>query len=321
MSGRLVILLLLVLAAGGGYAWWARGKARERQAYLHAARGVERAGEGDRVGSLREFEAATRLDPGNARAWYLLGSAQRDRKPGDGLPALRRAAALAPREAEYQREAGAALRNAGRFEEARALLERAVSLAPTDVAAHEELAQACLARVTSTEDRERGLAALRTVLALQPGAVQARFRLARALYQADRLPEARREFETVLALLAQGARQTPGRMDGRTRDTATWLSLVKASHDFLARIAYRDPPRARPAAVAQTHRRRFTELERYIQDTFPLFVRLKAEPKDTAAQRQLGDLFVRYGLPRAGPNGAAAAARWIGAGSGPGDSG
>jgi tetratricopeptide (TPR) repeat protein len=209
------------------------------------------------------------LDPANGQAWHLLAKAQEEQKAGAGLASYVRAAALAPANPDVQRDAGLALHEAGE----------------TD-----------------------GIEALTTALDLQPGDVQTRYRLGRALYQAEDLDGARDQFRTTLDLLAEGARASTELMDGRSFDSVTWLSVVKGCHHNLAQIAGR---RKQPE-IAAAHQKRFDDMNRYIRDTYHLFTALKERPEDSAAQRRLEALYVRFGLPASGPTGKAAADRWIG---------
>jgi tetratricopeptide (TPR) repeat protein len=228
--------------------------------------------------------------------------------PGSGLEALARAVRLQPENEVALRDYGVDLHEAGRIEEARPLLERAVELDPTDQEAHAALGRAYASRTTGPEDLKRAVEAFRTALQLQPGDVQTRFRLARLWYQSDDLEKARGEFETTLSLLAEGGRRTLDPMDGRTVQSVTWISLVKGCHHHLAQIAARQ----KRAAEAARHRRLFDAMEQYVHQTYYLFNDLKARPDDPVARRRLSELFVRFGFPASGPDGPAAAARWIG---------
>ena len=298
----------LLLALGAGLAVWWRADRAQQSAKEHAARAVDMRGRGDLAGAVRELQTATRLDPRSGQAWYLLAKAREEQRAGTGLSAYEKAVALSPQNAEVLRDAGVALHAADQTARARVLLEQAVRLAPTDQAAHAGLGRAYLARVTGPEDLRLGVQALTTALNLQPGDVQTRYRLARALYQNDDLEKARQQFSTTLGFLAEGARRVPELMDGRSFGSVTWLSIVKGCHHHLAQIARR---RAQPQTAA-AHQRLFDDIHRYIRDTDGLFTALKKKPEDGAAQRQLRELYVRYRLPAAGPNGKAAAARWIG---------
>jgi tetratricopeptide (TPR) repeat protein len=300
------LILLLAAVLGAGFWWW-QGQNTRRVAGLHAARGVELREAGKLDNAIREFERAAKLDPGNAYAWYLLGKSQEERQRGDGLPAYARALRQRPETPGLLRDYGLALHEAGKIEDARSLLTRGVRLNPTDQAAYAALGRNYLGRVTGKADLDEGVSALRTALTLQPGDIQSRFRLARALYQADKLDAARREYETALALLAQGGRAAPGLMDGRSPDSVAWLSIVKGCHHYLSQIAARQ---RKPAAAAR-HRRLFDEMGRYIQETYPLFTRLKENPQDSKAKAALAALYTRFGLPAAGPDGRSAARRWI----------
>lgn len=300
------IVAAATLAAAGWYVFRVRPAEARRAAYLHAVRGLEAYDAGRLDEALHSFEAATRLDPGNARAWYLLGKARRDRDPKESLSALANAARHAPTEPLYHREYGIALREAGRAGEAQSSLTEAVRLAPGDSVAHVELARSHLAR-GAPDDVAAAISEFRTALSLQPGDVQARFRLMRALYQSGDLAAAGRECGTVLALLDRGARAQKETMDGRLTGSATWLSMVKGCHYYRMQIATREGKREE----ARSRRRRFTDMDRYIKESYALFQKLNANPTDAAARRALAALFSRFGFPASGPTGAQAAERWI----------
>jgi tetratricopeptide (TPR) repeat protein len=299
------------LAAAGGGAWlWRRHQedSARRVSYLHAARGVELREAGNITEAVAAFERAVRTDPRNGQAWYVLSKAREELKPGSGLADLQRAAALAPGSSAVFRDYGVALHEAGDVDAARAALARAVELNPADQAAHAALGRVILARVSGPADLEAGITALRTALTLQPGDVQTRFRLARALYQADDLEPAAGEFRTTLSLLADGAVASTELMDGRSVQSATWYSIVKGCHHYLAQIAVR----GRRPEEERRHRRLFDDMGRYMKETYPLFTRLKNAPDDRAAQERLRRLYAGFGLPAAGPDGRSAAIRWIG---------
>jgi Flp pilus assembly protein TadD len=302
-------LLVALLACAGG-AWYGLRSYKDsqsRSAYLHAARGVEQYRAGDVAGARHEFETATRLDSGNAEAWFLLGKLQREQDPKQGLPALARAAREAPNNPQIQREYGQALMEAGQPDQARAPLTSAVALEPENASGHAVLGQLYLQKVNGPADLDAAISELKTALSLTPGDIQVRFRLARAYHQADRLDEARRELLTTLSFLTEGARAHAGRMDGQSKETAVWLSVVKGCHYYLQQIDNRQGHAAEAARRLRLH----TEMEKYLQDTYGVFQRLNANPQDAQAQAALAAVFRRYGLPAAGPDGKAAAERWI----------
>lgn len=307
---RPALLALAVIGVLGIAAWyflWQRPEEQRRAAYLHAARGKEQADQGDLPGALHEYETATRLDPSNPSAWYLLGTAQRQQNASQGLPALERAARLGPLQEKIQRDYGAALLDGGKVDAARAALSSATRLDPTDVDARKELARAYLQRVSSPHDLDQAVSELQTVLRLQPGDVDARFRLGRALYQANRLDEARRELDQCLTLLAEGARSSADPMDGRTRSSAIWFTLVKGTHSFLGQIA----DRTGHPEEAKRHRELFNRMASYVEQTDRPFEALRRNPRDPQTLVQLDQVYARFGFPKGGPNGAIAARTWI----------
>lgn len=304
--GLMVALAILLAAGAFGFFRWQEARSRHI-AGLHAARAVELRESGDLTGALRELERASRVDPRNGHAWYLLAKTREEQKPGTGLADYARATKYAPQNAALLRDYGQALHQADRIDEARALLVRAVELAPTDQAAHAALGRAYVARVTHPDDLKKGVAALRTALDLQPGDVQTRYRLARALHQSEELDRARAEFETTLSLLAEGALAGGGRMDGRAMESVAWISIVKGCHHHLAQIAARQ----KRSADRVRHQQTFDEMNRYIRGVHPLFTRLDQDPQDAGAQRQLRALYATFGFPPAGPDAKAAVARWV----------
>ncbi|MFN3650625.1 MAG: tetratricopeptide repeat protein [Armatimonadota bacterium] len=309
---KLLLAALAVLAAAGTGTWYVAFRLpaeRARAAFETAARGVEQQQSGDLEAAIRSFQAATRLDADNSRAWLLLGQAHRERASdsAEGLKALERASALAPTEAPVVREYGFALRQTGRFEKARDVLRRVVALDPTDAAARVELAQAHLGLDGSPENLEAAISELRTGLDLEPGNARARYFLARTLFQREQLPEAEREFKLTLSLLAAGARQSPGIMDGFLNNSARWLSFVKSAHHYLGQIAYR----SRRDAEAARYRAVHEDIKRYLEVTREPFRMLTVDANDPAARAALSKIYVRFGFPRSGPDGAAAARRWI----------
>lgn len=314
LSGKRPLLLPLALvclaaliAIGVAVDLRLRADGNRRAAGLHASRGLDLRDAGDRAGALTELERATRLDPHNGQAWYLLGHLREEIAAGTGLDAYAKAVRYDPGSAKIRRDYGIALHEAGRTLEARVQLDQAVELAPTDQEAYADLGRAYASGVRSPADVRKALDAFRTALSLQPGDVQTRFRLARLLYQEEQLDPSRREFETTLGLLADGAKASQELMDGRSVQSVTWLSIVKGCHHHLAQIAARQ----KQPEVAAHHQQLFQEMERYIRQTYNLFEALKARPDDATAKKQLSDLYVRFGLPAKGPDGPSAVKRWI----------
>ena len=111
----LAVGLALVLGATG-FAWRAL---RLRQAAAARERGEQWLAQRRPAPARAELGTATRLDPGDARAWIALSVAARmlndDRRARD---AAARAAFLEPRNANYQRTLGLAAALCGVWEEA-----------------------------------------------------------------------------------------------------------------------------------------------------------------------------------------------------------
>lgn len=300
------LLLLVGLALGGVY-WVRHVRARQASAFEHAERGVERYEARHYTEAVAEFRKATELDPDNPRAWFMLGRTERQADPVKGIPSLARATKLDAANAEYWHEYGIALRDADRIAEARDALSRASSLDPTTAEVHMDLARAYLVRITDPSDHDRGIQELRTALKLIPGDINARFRLATALYQADQIADARREFETTLGLLAEGARQRGGKVDGGDRESSAWISLVRGCHYHLWQIAYRQ----RRDDDARRQRQAQEEMREYITSVYSPFETLKKNPKDAPARAAVERIFAHFGLPPGGPNPEQAIDRWI----------
>ena len=110
--------------------------------------------------------------------WKILSVAL-VRQGKDALQALRRAAELMPNDPEAQSNLGAALRDQGRWAEARDCLKRALALQPDDAEAHLMLGDA-LFELSQGAEAE---ASYRRALELQPGSTAGHFKLALALRQ------------------------------------------------------------------------------------------------------------------------------------------
>lgn len=297
----------LVLAAAVLLGWQVLQSRSRRAAYLQALRGVEMRDAGNRAGALAAFQRSTRLDPGNAYAWFLLGDLQAAVDPKEGLPALGRAAELAPGSPQFLREYGSALRRTGDYRGAQQALRRAVELAPDDAGAHALLGRAYLSASATPEDRAAAISAFQTALVLDPGDIQTRFRLAQLYYRNRAYPLARAQFHAILNLLVEGARQMQGRVMPGDQQAATWLSIAKGSHYHLAQIAFREN---RPE-LEQRHRRLFDSLAAYIQESYTKFAGPSAIKNGDERLRAEKELYRRYGLPEGGVDGATLARRWI----------
>jgi tetratricopeptide (TPR) repeat protein len=132
--------------------------------------------------------------PGAGIAWKVLSVALA-RAGQDALPALRRAAELLPQDAEAQRNLGAALHDAGLWEEALGVLRRALALRPDDVGALLEAAGAAQALSRAAE----AVALYQRSLALDPGSIEARNNLGNVYLQLGRLEEAAECYRAALA--------------------------------------------------------------------------------------------------------------------------
>jgi protein O-GlcNAc transferase len=153
-----------------------------------------------RAGRLGEAERLYRLvcaaDPGNARAFHLLGVVAHQLGRADSAALVGRAIALAPRSAQPYNDRGVILAAGRKLAEAAADFAEAVKLAPDHVEARNNLAAALrqLGRL------DEAIGHLERVLVHAPGSAMAHVNLAMALRQHGRRAEAATRYETALAL-------------------------------------------------------------------------------------------------------------------------
>ncbi len=134
------------------------------------------------------------VQPQDGQLWKALSVAQQ-MLGEDALPALERALALLPGDAELAANLGALLASRARWPEARAAYERALKLQPRLSGAHNNLGNALLALGQPAE----ALAAFDTALGLQPGLIAAWGNRGRALLALGRAADAARAFEQAAA--------------------------------------------------------------------------------------------------------------------------
>lgn len=132
--------------------------------------------------------------PQDGELWKALSVAQQ-MLGEDALPALQRAMALLPGDAELAANLGALLATRGRWGEAREAYERALRLQPRLAGAHNNLGNALLA----LHQPAKALAAFDAALTLQPSLVAALGNRARALLALGRHGEAAQAFERAIA--------------------------------------------------------------------------------------------------------------------------
>ncbi len=133
-------------------------------------------------------------NPQDGHLWKALSVAQQ-MLGEDALPALERALALLPGDAELAANLGALLASRGRWTEAKAAYERALQQQPRLSGAHNNLGNALLALGQPAE----ALAAFDQALALQPGLAAALSNRGRALLALDRHLDAAHAFEGAMA--------------------------------------------------------------------------------------------------------------------------
>lgn len=138
--------------------------------------------------------------PQDGELWKALSVAQQ-MLGEDALPALERALALRPDDAELAANQGALLAAAGRWPEARAAYERALQLQPRLAGAHNNLGNALLA----LGEPQGALAAFETALALRPQLAAAVGNRGRALLALGRHADAARAFDQAIALRPRDA--------------------------------------------------------------------------------------------------------------------
>ena len=113
-----------------------------REAASALALGREQASRGDFDGARRSFEHATRLDPGQFDAWFLLGiTHMRDERRLEALPALRQAHRLQPGQVDATRALADAEFHAGSPGDALPLWQAVVAARPGDVDARLKLGE------------------------------------------------------------------------------------------------------------------------------------------------------------------------------------
>ena len=132
--------------------------------------------------------------PRDGELWKALSVAQQMLRE-DALPALQRAMALLPRDAELAANLGALLAARGQWPQARDAYEHALRLQPRLAGAHNNLGNALLALHQPAE----ALAAFDTALTLQPALVAAQGNRARALLALGRHDDAASDFQRVIA--------------------------------------------------------------------------------------------------------------------------
>ncbi|KQV60933.1 hypothetical protein ASC95_05785 [Pelomonas sp. Root1217] len=131
--------------------------------------------------------------PQDGALWKALSVAQQ-MLGEDALPALDRAMALLPGDAELAANLGALLAQRQQWPEARAAYERALKLQPRLAGAHNNLGNALLA----LGEPAQALAAFDEALVLQPGLVAAQGNRGRALLALGRHVDAARAFEQAI---------------------------------------------------------------------------------------------------------------------------
>lgn len=142
--------------------------------------------------------ALSRRYPDAPFVWNVLGVA-RLMLQRDAVPALSRAAALSPANAEIHSNLGNALRAQGRLQDAVGSYRQAVALRPQQAAGHHNLGIALmeLGRLTEAE------ASYRQALACDPGFVPSMFNLGLALKEQGRLDEAEAAWRRVVVLVPE----------------------------------------------------------------------------------------------------------------------
>ena len=186
--------------------------------------------DGDLAGAMESYRAVLSVEPGNAAALNLLGTAllqagnaaeaadylerasrrKRDdphllanlgqayialERYADAGEAFRKASRIAPREAQFQAGLAAALAMAGKLDEAHLLLIRLTKRFPKSALAWRNLGNV----LRDLRCYEQALEAYRTAHALEPGNPEARNSIGRALHSMLRFEDAEREYRACIA--------------------------------------------------------------------------------------------------------------------------
>ena len=166
--------------------------------------------------------------PNDGNVWKAL-SVARQVQGKDAVPALQKAIALLPRDAELPSNLGALLSDAGRLDEAIDSYRRALAIEPGFADAHGNLGVA-LTRLGRLED---AVASLQRALQLKPGFAEAHNNLANALMGLERPGEALPHYAHALALRPGFAQARRGHANalrdlGRIEDAAASYRLALA---------------------------------------------------------------------------------------------
>jgi predicted Zn-dependent protease len=228
----------------------------------------------DQKDAFQTAEAELKRDPNCVAALGLLTSLMAQRpntEPKRHLEYLRRLAKLLPDDLTVLRSYAETLTNEYLYDELRPVLARILRLNPNDVQALNLRGLADLARTDQPQGARDAIATYQTSLRLASNNPGAQFGLGRAYLGTG-------EPRKAVAALEEAARGLPN---------------VARVHKQLA-DAYRaanQPEKARQA------RARFLELQRMGADERRLTVRCIAYPADPRYPRQLGELYLRLGVP------------------------
>lgn len=162
--------------------------------------------------------------PQDGELWKALSVAQQ-MLGEDALPALERALALRPHDAELAANLGALLAGRGLWEPALAAYQQALTLQPRLAGAHNNLGNALLALGRPAE----ALSAFDTALALQPGLAAALGNRGRALLALQSHAEAARAFE-------QAAAARPGDVGLRAHAATAWAAAGEVARALACQL-------------------------------------------------------------------------------------
>jgi protein O-GlcNAc transferase len=151
---------------------------------------------GRAVEAAAAFRAAIAIKPDYARALINLGQLLADTDPQAAEAAFRQAVSFHPSDLEALFGLGVTLHQAGALEEARPLYERALALAPDNVALNENLVGVLLAQRRIPE----AIGAMQRLLRLTPQAVPHWTNLAGALESQTRITEAAQAYRQAIRL-------------------------------------------------------------------------------------------------------------------------
>jgi tetratricopeptide (TPR) repeat protein len=217
-----------------------------------------------------QFDLATQLDPNNVEGWYRLGrAAMENLKAQQAIEPLKRAVALAPKDAASHAELGTAYAVQSQFTRAVPEFRRATELAPDNGSYRAALANAMAMSARSESEYREAAAQLEHVLQSRPTDEVLEFTLGLLHQRFNNLEEARRRFKRCVT--------------DKPADAEAWynLSLVEQ--------------RLGDNAASATAQRRFQQLSQARTETVNLEKKAAAMPSDARKRVALASAYERAG--------------------------